>query len=78
MAHNITVNAVASALIITPGTEDALAAPRVQAGRPQAHGRVAQDPRAHGRGGSGRVPRLTDGSLITGIPILIDEGWTVR
>jgi NAD(P)-dependent dehydrogenase (short-subunit alcohol dehydrogenase family) len=76
--HNITVNAVAPTFIVTPGTEPALADPKVKADILE---RIAG---LHRVGTpmdvAGAVVFLASpaASLITGDTLLIDGGWTAR
>jgi NAD(P)-dependent dehydrogenase (short-subunit alcohol dehydrogenase family) len=76
--HNITVNAVAPTFILTPGTEAALADPKVKADILE---RIAG---LHRLGTpmdvAGAVVFLASpaASLITGDTLMIDGGWTAR
>jgi NAD(P)-dependent dehydrogenase (short-subunit alcohol dehydrogenase family) len=76
--HGITVNCVAPTFIVTPGTEPALADPRVRADIIE---RIAGLHRVgHPMDVAGAVIFLASpaASLITGDTLLIDGGWTAR
>ena len=76
--YNIRVNAVAPTFISHARHRESALRPGLPRRYRGAHRRLASHRRAAGGGGSGGLPGVVRGVLITGHTLLIDGGWTAR